>query len=133
MVPGDVNVDVTMVGTDLCHLTGSPFSPNSFDEFRRSGDFCDVVIVTNDDVTIPAHKLVLSAGSDFFKEKLLRMQQPWNPEQLDQTQARPFYTTAVCLDAVSARDMVYYSVDFGLKLGHSYNFRVCLTDDGIAW
>ena len=44
----------------------------SFDVLRREEDFFDVTLVSEDETQIPAHKLVLSASSDFFKNILRR-------------------------------------------------------------
>ena len=40
---------------------------NSFNELREEGTFFDVTLVTDEEVQVQAHKLVLSACSDFFK------------------------------------------------------------------
>jgi hypothetical protein len=39
----------------------------SFSVLRQEADFCDVTLVSDDHTQISAHKLVLSASSDFFK------------------------------------------------------------------
>ena len=44
----------------------------SFSVLRREEDFFDVTLVSNDEIQISAHKLVLSACSDFFKSILKR-------------------------------------------------------------
>ena len=44
----------------------------SFGILRKEKDFYDVTLVSDDEVQIPAHKLVLSASSDFFKKILRR-------------------------------------------------------------
>ena len=43
---------------------------NSFGLLRQEKDFFDVTLVSDDERQIPAHKLVLSACSDFFKSIL---------------------------------------------------------------
>ena len=43
---------------------------NSFGILRKEKDFFDVTLVSDDERQIPAHKLVLSACSDFFKSIL---------------------------------------------------------------
>ena len=43
------------------NLTGS------FRKLRKDEDFFDVILVTEDDQSFKAHKVVLSAASDFFK------------------------------------------------------------------
>ena len=43
---------------------------NSFANLRREKEFFDVTLVTGDEIQIPAHKLVLSACSGFFKSIL---------------------------------------------------------------
>ena len=43
---------------------------NSFGILRQEKDFFDVTLVSDDERQIPAHKLVLSACSDFFKSIL---------------------------------------------------------------
>ena len=43
---------------------------NSFGILREEKDFFDVTLVSDDERQIPAHKLVLSACSDFFKSIL---------------------------------------------------------------
>ena len=44
----------------------------SFSVLRREEDFYDVTLVSDDQTQIPAHKLVLSASSHFFKSILKR-------------------------------------------------------------
>ena len=44
----------------------------SFSVLRREEDFYDVTLVSDDQTQIPAHKLVLSASSKFFKSILKR-------------------------------------------------------------
>ena len=44
----------------------------SFSVLRREEDFYDVTLVSDDQTQIPAHKLVLSASSEFFKSILKR-------------------------------------------------------------
>jgi len=44
----------------------------SFSVLRREEDFYDVTLVSDDQTQIPAHKLVLSASSQFFKSVLKR-------------------------------------------------------------
>ena len=44
----------------------------SFNELREEETFFDVTLIAEDEVQIQAHKLVLSAGSDFFKSILLK-------------------------------------------------------------
>ena len=44
----------------------------SFSVLRREEDFYDVTLVSDDQTQIPAHKLVLSASSNFFKSILKR-------------------------------------------------------------
>ena len=45
---------------------------HSFQTLREEKDFYDVTLVSDDEVQIPAHKLVLSASSHFFKSILRR-------------------------------------------------------------
>ena len=42
----------------------------SFRQLRQEKDFFDVTLVSDDEIQLPAHKLVLSACSDFFKSIL---------------------------------------------------------------
>ena len=42
----------------------------SFSCLRKEEDFCDVTLVSDDEKHIEAHKLVLSASSEFFKNIL---------------------------------------------------------------
>ena len=46
-----------------------------FMDVRQAGDFSDVTLLCEDD-QITAHKLVLSAGSDFFRETLRKVSHP---------------------------------------------------------
>ena len=50
----------------------------SFRSLRKEGHFCDVTLVSDDEKHIAAHKLVLSASSDFFKNILQKENHP-NP------------------------------------------------------
>ena len=43
---------------------------SSFKTFRQEEDFCDVTLVSDDEVQMSAHKLILSACSSFFKSIL---------------------------------------------------------------
>ena len=49
---------------------------SSYKNIRNAEDFCDVTLVSEDEVTLKAHKLVLSSSSSFFKHILLN-----NPHQ----------------------------------------------------
>ena len=40
----------------------------SIGSYRKSSDFTDVTLVSNDEEFFPAHKLILASASDFFKE-----------------------------------------------------------------
>ena len=40
---------------------------NSFSTYRKENDFYDVSLVSDDDEVVSAHKVVLSASSEFFK------------------------------------------------------------------
>jgi len=51
---------------------------NSFKIFRQEEDFFDVTLVTDDEVQMSAHKLILSACSSFFKTILKKNPHP-NP------------------------------------------------------
>ena len=42
----------------------------SFSVLRQEADLYDVTLVSDDHTQISAHKLVLSASSDFFKSRL---------------------------------------------------------------
>ena len=42
----------------------------AFQLVRKEEDFFDVTLVSDDEVHLPAHKLVLSASSNFFKSML---------------------------------------------------------------
>ena len=42
----------------------------AFQLLRKEEDFFDVTLVCDDEVHLPAHKLVLSASSNFFKSML---------------------------------------------------------------
>ena len=47
----------------------------SIGSYRKSSDFTDVTLVSNDEQFFPAHKLILASASDFFKaifQKLLQ-------------------------------------------------------------
>ena len=43
---------------------------SSFKKARNEEDFCDVTLVSDDEVTIKCHKLVLSSSSSFFRQIL---------------------------------------------------------------
>ena len=49
---------------------------SSYQNIRNGESFCDVTLVSEDEVTLKAHKLVLSSSSSFFKHILLN-----NPHQ----------------------------------------------------
>jgi len=63
-------------GNDSCRLRGSFFTPSVFNDFRERGDFFDINLFT-DEGSMPAHKVILSACSDFFRDKLRLMQPSW--------------------------------------------------------
>ena len=42
----------------------------SFSSLRKDQDFCDVSLISDDEKTVPAHKVVLAASSEFFKNIL---------------------------------------------------------------
>ena len=44
----------------------------AFQLLRKEEDFFDVTLVSDDEVHLPAHKLVLSASSIFFKSMLMK-------------------------------------------------------------
>ena len=48
----------------------------SFSSLRNEQDLFDVTLVSDDEKHIAAHKLVLSASSDFFKNILLKENHP---------------------------------------------------------
>ena len=50
----------------------------SFWKIRNEEDFCDVTLVSDDQVSIKAHKLVLSTSSSFF-EHILRKNHHQHP------------------------------------------------------
>ena len=39
----------------------------TFSSLRKEKELCDVTLVSDDEVQVPAHKLILSASSSFFK------------------------------------------------------------------
>ena len=49
---------------------------NSFGILRKEEDFFDVTLVSDDEVHLSSHKLVLSASSDFFKSILKKTSNP---------------------------------------------------------
>ena len=54
-------------------LKGNDFQANvsnSFSTLRKENDFYDVSLVSDDDKVVSAHKVVLSASSEFFKSIL---------------------------------------------------------------
>ena len=51
----------------------------SFDSLRKEEDFCDVTLVSDDEVHISAHKVVLSSCSPFFKNILKKTKHSSNP------------------------------------------------------
>merc|ERR1712098_624790 len=53
-----------------------PTVTSSIRNIRNEEDFCDVSLVSDDEVTLKAHRLVLSSSSSFFKNILLS-----NPHQ----------------------------------------------------
>ena len=44
----------------------------SFSKLRKEEEFCDVILMTEDDQSFKAHKVVLSTASDFFNSILRR-------------------------------------------------------------
>ena len=58
---------------DKFSLKWNDFQANlasSFSKLRAERDFFDVTLVSDDEVHVSAHKVVLSASSDFFKNIL---------------------------------------------------------------
>ena len=77
----------------LINLTCSDFLANvcsSFTQLKRSDTFADVTLVSDDNVQIQAHKLILSVGSEYFRNILS-----------DKTHPHPM----LCLDGVSSVDL----------------------------
>ena len=78
---------------ELINLTCSDFLANvcsSFTQLKRSDTFADVTLVSDDNVQIQAHKLILSVGSEYFRNILS-----------DKTHPHPM----LCLDGVSSVDL----------------------------
>ena len=62
----------------------------SFRKLREEGDFCDVTLVSDDQRQFSAHKVVLSACSEYFKNILQETKQ-----------SQPL----ICLDGVNSKDL----------------------------
>ena len=62
----------------------------SFRKLREEGDFCDVTLVSNDQRQFSAHKVVLSACSEYFKNILKVNKHP---------------SPLLCLDGISSSDI----------------------------
>jgi len=70
--------DISMT-TEKFYLSWNDFQQtvsNSFRTLRKETDFFDVTLVSDDEVHIEGHKLVLSASSDFFKSMLKKCTNP---------------------------------------------------------
>ena len=65
---------------------------NSFELLRNENYLHDVTLVSDDNLQISAHKLVLSACSDYFKNILKHSK-------------HPHYHPLVCLSGVSSEDL----------------------------
>ena len=63
---------------------------SSFITLQDSDLFTDVTLISNDNKKIQAHKVILSAGSEFFRDMLS-----------DKSHAHPM----LCLDGVSSEDL----------------------------
>ena len=61
---------------NLCYTQFDKRTSESFRRFRSDKAFCDVTLVSEDGMQASAHKLILGAASDFFRNTLLR-----NPHQ----------------------------------------------------
>ena len=75
------------------NLTCSDFLANvcsSFTQLKGSDTFTDVTLVSDDNMQIQAHKLILSVGSEYFRDILS-----------DKSHAHPM----LCLDGVSSVDL----------------------------
>ena len=71
----------SLMNMDKFNLKWNDFQSNvsrSFDVLRQAEDFFDVTLVSDDEEHISAHKLVLSASSDFFRN-ILRKASHSNP------------------------------------------------------
>ena len=58
---------------EKCSVSWDDFQANvskSFSVLRKDQDFFDVTLVSEDDIFVKAHKVVLSASSEFFKNIL---------------------------------------------------------------
>ena len=67
---------------EKCSVSWDDFQLNvskSFSVLRKEQDFFDVTLVSEDDVFVKAHKVVLSASSEFFKNILRKVDHSNNP------------------------------------------------------
>ena len=77
------------------HLKCTAFLPNSFNSFsqlKASGIFTDVTLVSDDNMQIEAHKIILSVGSEYFRNILS-----------DKSHPHPM----LCLDGISSEDLAW--------------------------
>ena len=65
---------------------------NSFSQLKSSDSFTDVTLVSEDNKHIQAHKIILSVGSDYFRNILSNKSHP-----------HPM----LCLDGVSSEDLAW--------------------------
>ena len=63
----------------------------SLNLLRQEDDLCDVILVSDDQKQISAHKLVLSASSEYFREVFRRSRTP--------------YQLMLCLEGVNISDL----------------------------
>ena len=68
-----------MISSNKLNLTWGNFQANinkSLDLFKSEHSFCDVTLVSDDQQLISAHRVVLAASSEFFKNILMKTFQP---------------------------------------------------------
>ena len=103
---------------------------NSFSTLRKENDFYDVSLVSDDDQVVSAHKIVLSASSEFFKSILRKADHAKPMIYLSGVKSTELYSI---LDYIYEGEVQLYHEDLDKFLDVAQKLRINgLLGDGIV-
>ena len=102
----------------------------SFSSLRKEQDFCDVTLMSDDNKTFSAHKVVLSASSDLFKSILRKADHPMPMIYLNGVASKELYHI---LDYIYEGDVQMFQEDLKSFLCVAHKLKIYglndITDD----